>query len=571
MKWLPTAFSGGKPNHRVIVSCGNKEVGKIRPIVWRFGRIGSDFRAPNRGSLLCLSEPFLKSPSRPNPSPVAIAFDNSYVRELPGFYVAQAPEPSPDPELVYFNAGFADVLGLSVLDHPPETLAQLFSGNQLPAGAEPIAQVYAGHQFGYFNPQLGDGRALIVGEIVAPDGKRYDFNLKGSGRTPFSRGGDGKAALGPMLREVLIGEAMHALGVPTTRALAVTTTGAPVYRQDMLPGAVLTRIAASHLRIGTFQFFAARGEQDKVKQLVDYAIARHYPMLAESDTPYLDFLKAVVERQATLIAQWMGLGFIHGVMNTDNMSIAGETIDYGPCAFMDAYDPKTVFSSVDSHGRYAYQNQPSIAQWNLARFAETLLPLLADKQEAAIALATETVQSFAGLYEQRFHQRMLAKLGLQAAVEDLSHDDATLIQNWLALLQHQKVDFTNAWRKLAGAASGDATGLQELFAEPAQLEPWLARWRARCAQEDAKAADMTDDEAQQARASEMLQVNPWIIARNHLVEEALAAATQSGDLGPFAELLEALQQPFEENPDFIKFTKPADAEFTENYVTFCGT
>ena len=344
-------------------------------------------------------------------------------------------------------------------------LAATFAGNALPDGAEPLAQAYAGHQFGGFSPQLGDGRALLLGEVIDRQGRRRDIAFKGSGRTPFARGGDGKAAVGPMLREVLIGEAMHALGIPTTRALAVAATGEPVYREQTLPGAVLTRVAASHLRVGTFEFYAARGDVERVRKLAEYTIARHDPALATSPQPFLALLRAVAERQAALIAQWMNVGFIHGVMNTDNMAISGETIDYGPCAFMEAYDPDTVFSSIDGHGRYAFGNQPDIANWNLARLAETLLPLLSDDPEKAVAMATEVLVAFPVQYRGHLLRGQRAKLGLRRGEPDDDGADAALAEDWLSLLHAERVDFTLGWRRLADAAAGDEAPLRALFAD----------------------------------------------------------------------------------------------------------
>jgi serine/tyrosine/threonine adenylyltransferase len=493
-------------------------------------------------------------------------FDNSYARELPGLYVPWKPAEVPAPRLLFLNRPLAEELGLD-----PEALrsqegAAIFAGNSVPEGAEPLAQAYAGHQFGGFSPQLGDGRALLLGEVVDRHGRRRDIAFKGSGRTPFSRGGDGKAAVGPMLREVLIGEAMHALGIPTTRALAVASTGEPVVRERLLPGAVLARVAASHLRVGTFQFFAARGEIDKLRQLAEYAIARHDPDLVGAPGRYLALLERVAQRQAALIAQWMNVGFIHGVMNTDNMTISGETIDYGPCAFLEAYDPQTVFSSIDQQGRYAYGNQPLIARWNLARFAETLLPLVVADEgeaaaEAAVAQATRVIDEFPGLYEACLLRGQRAKLGLaEGAADDAA--DAGLANDWLALLHANGADFTLAWRRLADAAAGDEAPLQALIADAQGLQDWLARWRERCAAEGA---------APQQRAQAMRRANPWIIPRNHRVEEALAAASEHEDLGPFERLLAALRDPYEEHPERAVYAQPAPAALTACYQTFCGT
>jgi uncharacterized protein YdiU (UPF0061 family) len=524
------------------------------------------------------------------------AFDNTYVRDLEGCYVRWQPSPVPAARLLYLNRPLAHQLGLDAHALAGPAGAGLFAGDELPPGAEPIAQAYAGHQFGQFSPQLGDGRALLIGEVIDRAGVRRDIAFKGSGRTPFSRGGDGKAAVGPMLREVLIGEAMHALGIPTTRALAVAATGEPVYRDRVLPGAVLTRVAASHLRVGTFQYFAARGDVDALRRLLAYAIARHDPALADAPQPALELLRAVMQRQARLIAQWMNVGFIHGVMNTDNMTISGETIDYGPCAFMEAYDPQTVFSSIDHQGRYAYGNQPRIAQWNLARLAEALLPLMADGDdepaiERAVADATSVLEAFPAAFDAALRAGQRAKLGLadpaasmpgQAQGPDQAQAD-DLIDSWLQLLQRQQVDWTLAWRHLADAAEGDEATLTSLFSDTDALAAWLGRWRALCAREDADSAKMSDANATrpgdavvsagpaaQARAAAMRAVSPWIIPRNHHVEEALTAATQ-GDLVPFERLLAALQCPYTADASVSVYAQPAPAEVTERYRTFCGT
>jgi len=395
-------------------------------------------------------------------------------------------------------------------------------------------------------------------------------HLKGSGATPFARGGDGKAAVGPMLRELLVGEAMHALGIPTTRALAVAATGEPVFREESLPGAVLTRVAASHLRVGTFQFFHVRSDLDKLRQLADYTIARHYPELAGTPDRYLGLLRAVAQRQAALIASWMNVGFIHGVMNTDNMALSGETIDFGPCAFMEAYDPAAVFSSIDHHGRYAYANQAPIARWNLARFAETLLPLMAasDDEAAAqraLAQAIEVIDAFPNEFAAALLRGQRNKLGLFTASADDDAADRALVVDWLELLHTHSVDFTLAWRRLADAAAGDEAPLQALFSELAALETWLGRWRERCTRDDAAGGPSTTE-----RAARIRRVSPWIIPRNHRVEEALAAAT-AGDLAPFERLLDALRRPFDETPEFTAYAEPAPAEVTARYRTFCGT
>ncbi len=496
----------------------------------------------------------------------ALLFDNSFARDLPGFYEPWTPARAPAPRLLYFNAPLATELGLNLTGFDTPALAALFTGNALPEGAEPLAQAYAGHQFGGFSPRLGDGRALLLGEVIDPQGRRWDIAFKGSGRTPFARGGDGKAAVGPMLREVLVSAAMHALRIPTTRALAVAATGEPVVREQMLPGAVLTRVAASHLRVGTFQYYAARGDLDRVRQLADYTIARHDPALVNAPNRYLALLQAVAERQAALIAQWMNVGFIHGVMNTDNMTLSGETIDYGPCAFMEAYDPATVFSSIDHNGRYAYGNQPEIARWNLARLAETLIPLLADDPEQGVAVATDVINAFPAQYERHLLRGQRAKLGLHRADADDDAADTALANAWLRLLQEFRADFTLAWRRLADAAGGNDVPLRGMFTETAAVGAWLEQWRARCASEDGAAAAQAV-----GRATAMRHVNPFVIARNHRVEEALAAASNDGNLTPFERLLDALSRPFDEENALAAYAEPASADVTAGYRTFCGT
>ena len=458
------------------------------------------------------------------------------------------------PRLLFLNDSLAEELGLDLASLDAAARAAIFAGNTLPEGAEPLAQAYAGHQFGGFSPQLGDGRALLLGEVIDRQGRRRDIAFKGSGRTPFARGGDGKAAIGPMLREVLVSEAMHALGIPTTRALAVAATGEEVYRERVLPGAVLTRVAASHIRVGTFQFYAARGDMESVRKLAEYTIARHDPALATAPQPFLALLRNVAERQAALIAQWMNVGFIHGVMNTDNMTISGETIDYGPCAFMEAYDPAAVFSSIDHQGRYAFANQPNIACWNLARLAETLLPLLSDDPEQAIAMATEVIDAFPAQYRRHLLRGQRAKLGLRRGEPDDDGADAALVDDWLTLLHAEHVDFTLAWRRLADAAAGDEAPLRALFADARAPDAWLARWRARCASEDV-GAEHGSAIAGIERAKAMRSVNPIVIARNHRVEEALAAASDEGDLAPFERLLDALRRPYDEAPELARIRR----------------
>jgi len=498
-------------------------------------------------------------------------FDNTFARDLPGFYQSWKPASVPAPRLVFFDRALAESLGLDSTALDGERGAAIFSGNHVPEGAEPLAQAYAGHQFGGFSPQLGDGRALLLGEILDQRGHRYDLALKGSGRTPYSRGGDGKAALGPMLREVLVGEAIHALGIPTTRALAVVGTGEPVHRETVLPGAVLTRVASSHLRVGTFQFYAARQELDRLRQLADYAIARHDPDLAQHPAPgrYLELLRRVSQRQAALIAHWMNVGFIHGVMNTDNMTLSGETIDYGPCAFMEAFDPEAVFSSIDRTGRYAYGNQPTIARWNLARLAEALLPLISAGNgpgdiDQAVAEATAVIEAFAPLYQAHLLQGQRAKLGLEHSTDPA---DAALVDDWLALMHAHGVDFTLGWRRLGDAAAGDDSWLRTLFEDAPALQDWLARWREHCGREDRATRTPSSIE----RATRMARVNPWIIARNHRVEEALEAASQRDDLVPFEHLLAALRHPYEVTSSNTMYGQPASREITAGYRTFCGT
>ena len=467
---------------------------------------------------------------------MTVALQGRFVSELPELAITWHAEAAPEPQLLALNEPLAAELGFDPdWLRTPDGLS-LLVGTTVPAGATPAAQAYAGHQFGGYVPRLGDGRALLLGEIVDSAGRIRDLHLKGSGRTPFARGGDGLAAVGPMLREYIISEAMHALGIPTTRALAVVATGRPVYRDTVLPGAVLARVADSHLRVGSFQYAATQAAApDLLRRLADFAIARHHPVAAESEHRYLALLDAVVAVHADLIAGWMLAGFIHGVMNTDNMTISGETIDYGPCAFMEAYDPATVFSSIDSWGRYAYGNQPSIALWNLARLAETLLPLLDDDVEKAIELAQESLGAFAGHYQQRWTQGMRAKLGVPHAPTDAV---APLVEDLLTQLQQDKVDYTSFFRGLSRGAGCDA---------------WTTRWRA-----------LGPD------TSAMDQVNPIYIPRNHLVEEALSAAN-SGDLAPVQNLVEAIRSPYDQRAGFERYAEPAELEFAASFQTFCGT
>lgn len=487
-----------------------------------------------------------------------LGFQNTYF-ELPSrFHARVAPSPVRSPRLVVFNSRLAAELGFDPLALESEAAAT-FSGNQVPADANPIALAYAGHQFGSFVPQLGDGRAILLGERMGRDGMRRDIQLKGSGRTPFSRNGDGRAALGPMLREYLISEAMHALGIPTTRSLAVVATGEQVVRDDLLPGAVLTRVAASHIRIGTFEYFAARDDREALRLLLDYVIARHCPEARDAKLPALAVLEAVTRRQAALIADWMSVGFIHGVMNTDNMAISGETIDYGPCAFMDHYDAHTVFSSIDHGGRYAFGNQPAIAQWNLARFAETLLPLMDERTESAVEMATGVVRAFMPGFDAELLARLRRKIGL---VHEHS-GDAELIRTLLATMQTAGADFTLTFRRLSGSvgtAANDAS-LLELFAESSGIEAWLPRWRERLAIEPLDSAE---------RGADMRRVNPAFIPRNHRVEEVLEAASTREDFEPFHRLLRILERPYDDQPGMDRFELPPKP--TERVrQTFCGT
>ena len=488
-----------------------------------------------------------------------IAFDNSYVRLPPQFFADQAPTPVAAPQLIKFNEVLARELGLDV-ETLKQNAAAIFSGNELLPGSQPIAMAYAGHQFGNFVPQLGDGRAILLGEVKDRNGKRRDIQLKGPGPTPFSRRGDGRAALGPVLREYIVSEAMHALGIPTTRALAAVTSGEPVYREEVLPGAVFTRVAASHIRVGTFQFFAARGDTESVRTLADHVIARHYPEIRDRKNPYLALLEAVADRQASLIARWLHVGFIHGVMNTDNMTVSGETIDFGPCAFMDAYDPATVFSSIDRNGRYAYANQPAIGQWNLARLGETLIPLIDSSVDAAIDLANTVIKAYGERFQAYWLAGMRAKIGL-VSEED---GDLDLIQSLLATMQQQNADFTLAFRRLAalaGDGDGDGGDFAATFNDPQSVAPWLERWRERLAR---------DPQAPAARAEAMRKVNPAFIPRNHRIEQAIEAAVEDGDFSLFEALLKVLATPYQDQPAFAPYAEPPlPAERV--LQTFCGT
>ncbi len=457
---------------------------------------------------------------------------------------------APGPQLLVLNERLAADLGLDAAFLRSTDGVRMLVGNLVPVDAVPVAQAYAGHQFGAYSPRLGDGRALLLGELVDPRGDVHDLHLKGSGRTPFARGGDGLAAVGPMLREYVVSEAMHALGIPSTRSLAVVATGRSVQRERPLPGAVLARVASSHLRVGSFQYARATGDIELVRRLADHAISRHHPAAAESDNPYLALFRSVLTAQAHLVAQWMLVGFVHGVMNTDNMTISGETIDYGPCAFMEAFDPRTVYSSIDEGGRYAYGNQPAVAEWNLARLAEALLPLIDDDQDRAVASAVETLEAFPLHFHAAWSSGMRAKLGLPDGVDASVAE--SLVAELLASMQASRVDYTSLFRALGGAARGDAGDMGALFVDPAAFETWRQRWLA-----------LNPD------AGRMDRVNPIYIPRNHLVEEALLAGTD-GDLAPLERLLEAVASPFDQRAGLDSYAAPAPLDFG-SYRTFCGT
>jgi uncharacterized protein YdiU (UPF0061 family) len=477
--------------------------------------------------------------------------DNSYTRLPKSFYSSQNPIPVASPKLIIFNDRLAASLGLNTEKLQSEEGVAILAGNRIPEGAAPLAQAYAGHQFGHFT-MLGDGRAVLLGEQITPSGERFDIQLKGSGRTPYSRGGDGRAALGPMLREYIISEAMNGLGIPTTRSLAVVTTGESIIRETDLPGAILTRVSASHLRVGTFQYAAKWGTVEELQTLADYAIKRHYPDVEDDQNRYLSLLKEVIKRQALLIANWQLVGFIHGVMNTDNMAISGETIDYGPCAFMDIYDPATVFSSIDRQGRYAYGNQPYIAVWNLTRFAETLLALLADNQDDAVKMAEEALSGFSALFERNWLAGMRAKLGIFNEEEQ----DKSLIKDLLSMMQKYRADYTNTFLALAFERQGDSA----LFGTP-EFAQWHEQWQTRLTrQQDSKA-----DSHQLMRNS-----NPSVIPRNHRVEEALEAAVKQGDYSVMERLLGVLSHPYAHTPEHAEYcTLPVPS--SRPYQTFCGT
>ncbi|KQQ74079.1 hypothetical protein ASF70_09990 [Rhizobium sp. Leaf321] len=483
-------------------------------------------------------------------------FDNSYARLPDRFFASVYPEPVEGPKLLRFNQKLAAELGVEADLSDPDRLASVLSGNVVPQGASPLAMAYAGHQFGNFVPQLGDGRAILIGEVMDRAGQRRDIQWKGAGPTPFSRRGDGRAALGPVIREYVVSEAMHALGIPATRALAAVSTGELVQREQEQQGAVFVRVAASHVRVGTFQFFAARGDTEGVRTLANYVIERHYPDLMGAQNPYLALLQAVADRQAELIARWLGVGFIHGVMNTDNMTISGETIDFGPCAFLDEYNPMKVFSSIDRQGRYAYRNQPGIGQWNIARLAEALVPLIDADEEKAVGAANSVLKAFGDTFQAHWIEVFRAKLGLVTARDG----DGDLVQGLLSAMEENEADFTRTFRALCNAAEGHDDDLLACFADPSKLREWLPKWNERLAEEGRSPADV---------ATEMRGVNPWLIARNHRIEEAIAAANY-GDFSFFEKLVEALEKPFEERPEFADYAIAPTAE-QKVARTFCGT
>jgi uncharacterized protein YdiU (UPF0061 family) len=490
---------------------------------------------------------------------VHFPFQNTYAALPASFFARVAPTPVASPRLIKLNRPLAKHLGLDPdwLDSPEG--AEILAGKRIPDGAEPIAMAYAGHQFGHFVPQLGDGRAILLGEVIDADGVRRDIQLKGSGPTPFSRRGDGRAALGPVLREYIVSEAMAALGIPTTRSLAAVVTGESVMRETALPGAVLTRVASSHIRVGTFQYFAARGDTEGVRRLADHVIARHYPQAAKAERPYHALLEGVIARQAELVARWLLVGFIHGVMNTDNTSISGETIDYGPCAFMDAYDPAMVFSSIDEQGRYAYANQPRIALWNLTRLAECLLPLLADAQDKAIEQAQAILGEFSEKFTAAYQAGLRKKIGLFTARDG----DEALMQDLLDAMAKNQADFTLTFRHLGEAAleADDDRKVRQLFADPAAYDEWAVRWRQRTGDEP---------QAPAARRLAMRAVNPAFIPRNHRIEAVIQAAVTRDDFAPFEELLTVLSRPYQDQPALSAYAE-APEPHQRVLQTFCGT
>lgn len=492
-----------------------------------------------------------------NPS---LPFDNSYARLPESFYAFISPTPVKHPELIQLNHALVDGLGLDFSGQEHRQLAQIFSGNELPEGSQPLAMAYSGHQFGNLNPHMGDGRAILLGEVIAHDSLRYDIQLKGPGRTPYSRNGDGRAALGPVLREYLLSESMHILGVPTTRALAAVTTGEAIRRERMLPGAIITRVSRSFVRVGTFQYFAIRGDIAGTKTLADYIIERLYPALSEAENPYLALLEKVIDQQAKLIAHWMQLGFIHGVMNTDNMSISGETIDYGPCAFIDEYHPAKVFSSIDHRGRYAYQNQPAAGHWDLCRLAEALAPLLDDDNDKAAEKAQEAINAFPTRYDHYWLNGMAGKLGLTHATEN----DRELINNLLDTMAENQADFTLTFYHLSNALADSTQNdppIRELFTQPEAFDQWAEQWRDRL---------ITEPASDTERQSLMHAINPLYIPRNHLVEAVIRAAEDHQDFQPFHELMDVLKHPYTPQAGKANYALPPK----QNQVvhrTFCGT
>ncbi len=523
-----------QPMERPVFGSNGRFSGRMPPIVCLFGP---------RAYLLDMT--------------IHFPFQNTYSALPANFFARVAPTPVAAPRLIKLNRPLAVQLGLDPdLLSTPEG-AEILAGKRLPDGADPIAMAYAGHQFGNFVPQLGDGRAILLGEVIDRDGIRRDIQLKGSGPTPFSRRGDGRAALGPVLREYIVSEAMYALGIPTTRSLAAVVTGERVQREVALPGGVLTRVASSHIRVGTFQFFAARGDTDGVRALADHVIARHYPELKDAAQPYHALLAGVVARQAALIARWLLVGFIHGVMNTDNTSISGETIDYGPCAFLDAYNPAQVFSSIDEMGRYAYANQPRIALWNLTRLAECLLPLFADEQEKAIEQAQAILGEFPETFTAAYNAGLRAKVGLFTSRDG----DEALIQDLLDAMAKNEADFTLTFRHLGDAAAEDAADVRAQFTEPAAFDEWAGRWHARLALEQQTPAE---------RKAAMHAVNPAFIPRNHRVEAVIQAAVDNDDFAPFEELVTVLAKPYEDQPQFAAYAEPPLPD-QRVMRTFCGT
>ena len=487
-----------------------------------------------------------------------INFDNSYARLPKSFFECIKPTPVKEPKLVRFNKLLASEIGLNIIDDN-DILSDIFSGNIVPEGSEPIALVYAGHQFGYFVPQLGDGRAILLGEVVDNDGCRFDIQLKGSGQTSYSRSGDGRAPLGAVIREYIISEAMHSLNIPTTRSLAIIITGELVSRETLLPGGILTRIASSHLRVGTFEYFAASGDHENLQLLTDYAINRHFPNIKESNIRYQTFLESVCDRQAALIAKWMHVGFVHGVMNSDNTSISGETIDYGPCAFMDSYDPATVFSSIDQHGRYAYGNQPNIAQWNTACLGECLLPLIHSDRNKAIGIAEEILDSFQDKFRKYWLSGMYKKIGLtQNEPEDIN-----LLEQLLELMKENKTDYTLTFRYLSDAIENDTgnSNFEKQFLSQDKISKWLVNWRKRLKIQSAS--------FKRIKIS-MQEENPAFIPRNHRIEKAIYEAVDNNDYSYMDDLILLLNKPYQDQPDNREYMYPPEKP-NHSYQTFCGT